>query len=224
MIMKKTEKIFIFISMLLIFIAIGIFLYFEVGLTALFIYSGAVCLTFALIFFISLFTSKENSNMFNENLDKILKTYDAVLVATSNLPDLAGRDIIKTTSIDNLIDAQLGIRKPIYYKRYDDSCGFVLLGEKEAVVYVMKLDNSVICPLELVIDEIAKNAHKKDYDHELLDDIEKTTVIKLDNEKEYKVSPVRDSVPAEDKDGKDKSFEVEKVEQYEDMPKVIDEE
>ncbi len=190
--MKKSEKVLIVISILLIVVSIGIFLYFQAGITALFIYSAAVCLTFALVFFISLFTNKENMNDFKEKVNKVLKTYDAVLVATSNLPDLTGRDIIKTVSIENLIDAQLGVRKPVYYKEYEDSCAFVLLDEKQAVVYVMKKDNDVVCPLDITIAEIVKNKNNKDVDHKILDDIDKTTVIKLSNDKSYKVSPVRE--------------------------------
>ena len=190
--MKKSEKIFVVVSILLIVVAIGIVLYNYASMTALFVYCGAVCLTAALIFFVSLFTKKEDVNSFKENLEKIVRTYDAVLVATSNLPSLDGRDVIKTMTVEALIDAQLGVRKPIYYKEYDESCGFVLLDEKEAIVYIMKANSSVVCPLELVVQEAIANKGKKDLDHQLLDDIDKTTVIKLENDKSYKVSPVRE--------------------------------
>ena len=52
--------------------------------------------------------------------------------------------------------------------------------------------DDVVSPLEIAIkDEKIKNKNKTDMDAEMLKDIEKTTIVKLSNQKSYKISPVR---------------------------------
>ena len=95
-------------------------------------------------------------------------------------------------SIDDLVDAQLEIRKPICYLKQTESCSFILLDEKEAYVYIEKLNEDVTSPIEIEIKEARlQEKSEENIDSEMLKDIEKTTIIKLSNKKSYKVSPVR---------------------------------
>ena len=95
-------------------------------------------------------------------------------------------------NIDDMVDAQLEIRKPICYYKQTESCSFVLLDDKEAYVYVEKLNDSVLSPVEIEINDIKmKQKNSEDIDSEMLRDIEKTTIVKLSNKKSYKVSPIR---------------------------------
>ena len=90
-----------------------------------------------------------------------------------------------------MVDAQLEIRKPICYYKQTESCSFVLLDDKEAYVYIEKLNQDVISPIEIEINEIKlKQKNSEDLDSEMLKDIEKTTIVKLSNKKSYKVSPI----------------------------------
>ncbi len=91
-----------------------------------------------------------------------------------------------------MVDAQLEIRKPICYYKQTESCSFVLLDDKEAYVYVEKLSDDVLSPVEIELNDIkAKQKNSEDIDAEMLRDIEKTTIVRLSNKKSYKVSPVR---------------------------------
>lgn len=191
--MKKSEKILVIISMVLVLIAVGLFLYFEVSSKAMF---GFAVVSFIVMGIISIimFSSKTNTdNPFMREVNRILKVYDAVLVNSKNLPNLNGRDIVVVSTIRDLVDAQATVRKPIYYNLVEDSCSFVLLSEKEANVFILKASENVTCPLEVIINERKNGEPKVDDDHKILDNIDKTTVIQLPNKDEVKISPIRDN-------------------------------
>lgn len=190
--MTKAQKMFIYLSILFVSVAVGIFLYFEVSKDVTIIYSIVMVIVLCLALIIINMTKKDKISNFQSKMRNIWKVYDAIMVNTKTLPDLADRNVVKVVSIENLIDAQMGIRKPIYYKDYITSCAYVLLGEKEACVLVMKENPDVICPYEIIIENSLKDTSEKDIDHKLLDNIDKTTVIKVDDDKEFKISPIRD--------------------------------
>lgn len=190
--MTKAQKMFIYLSVVFVAAAIGIFLYFEVEKVVTIIYSVITIILLCLALVIMNMTKKEKISNFQKRIRNICKVYDAIIVNTKTLPSLDDRNVVKVVSIENLIDAQMGIRKPIYFKDYNTSCAFVLLGEKEACVLILKEDPEVICPYEIVVENGLKGTNEKDLDHKLLDNIDKTTVIKIDDDKELKVSPIRD--------------------------------
>lgn len=190
--MTRAQKMFIYLSILFVSVAVGIFLYFEVSKDVTIIYSIVMVIVLFLALVIINMTKKDKISNFQSKMRNIWKVYDAIMVNTKTLPDLADRNVVKVVSIENLIDAQMGIRKPIYYKDYITSCAYVLLGEKEACVLVMKENPDVICPYEIIIENSLKGSSEKDIDHKLLDNIDKTTVIKVDDDKEFKISPIRD--------------------------------
>lgn len=129
---------------------------------------------------------------YESRVQGILNTFDSILVRSSSVPILEGRNIVEVMSIDDLVDAQLEIRKPICYLKQTESCSFVLLDEKEAYIYVEKLNDTVKSPVEIAVNDIRlKSRSKEKMDSEMLKDIEKTTVVRLSNKKSYKVSPVR---------------------------------
>lgn len=190
--MTKAQKMFVYLSVLLVSIAIGIFLFFEVDERITIFYAVIMGIVLCLALILINMKKKEKISNFQSKMRNIWKIYDAIMVNTKTLPDLSDRNVVKVVSIENLIDAQIGIRKPIYYKDYITSCAYVLLGEKEACVLVMKENPDVICPYEIIVENGLKGNNEKDIDHKLLDNIDKTTVIKIDDNKELKVSPIRD--------------------------------
>ena len=112
-----------------------------------------------------------------------------------------------------MIDAQLEIRKPICYYKQTESCSFVLLDDKEAYVYVEKLNPDVVSPVEIEINDIKlKQKNSEDLDSEMLKDIEKTTIVKLSNKKSYKVSPIKKDKVKEEKVDKNKHVAIEDME------------
>jgi len=186
--MKRIIKITILIVALIASVIIGLYLY-KNELQTYALISAAV----ALVLFITLITYTVNTRseeaIYNSTLKKVLNNYDAILVESHNFPDLKGKNIIKVTNMEDLVDAQIEIRKPIYYMiEGEDSCSFVLLDNNEACIYILKQNENVTSPLELIISEYEKH---NDIDASLLEDIERTTIIKLNNMKSFKVSPYK---------------------------------
>lgn len=138
------------------------------------------------------FTGDTKEEKYETKLKKILKTYDSVLVETRKVPVIDSEKVILVNSLDDLIDAQLELRKMIYYFKQSDNCSFVLFDQNQANIFILKSNEEVISPLEIEINNSKiKNKNKNDIDEETLNEIDKTTIIKLPNDKAYKISPVR---------------------------------
>ena len=186
--MKRIIKISILSVALVASIIIGLSLYGkEEKAYALIALAVAVVLLITLVTYI--LNTRNEEAIYNSTLKRVLNNYDAILVESHNFPDLKGKNIIKVTNMDDLVDAQIEIRKPIYYMiEGEDSCSFVLLDNTEACIYILKQNENVTSPLELIINEYEKH---NDIDASLLEDIERTTIIKLNNMKSFKVSPYK---------------------------------
>ena len=114
-------------------------------------------ITFGIVFLLlgisNLLKSQSPEKKYDSEIKDILKTFDSILVKSSEIPNLDNRNIIVVESIDDLVDAQLEIRKPICYLKQTESCSFVLLDDKEAYVYVAKINENILSPIEIVIKE-----------------------------------------------------------------------
>ena len=150
--------------------------------------------------------SGSDESRYLNNLKKILKTYDAILAKSSVLPDLDDRNIIIVESMQDLVNAQIEIRKPIFYKMQVSCCSFFLLDEKDACVYTIKVNDDVVSDLDILIKEKNfKQKKKLDDDYSLLKNIDKTSIIVLENSKSYKVSPIRDKDEEKKEEKKEKN-------------------
>ena len=180
--MEKREKVVLFVAIELILILITGLLYFKdlKVYTIFFATLSAVILIFIVLYIVN---NRNEDSAYASSLKNIMKTYDSILVSSEELPDLKGKNILMVSSMEDFIDAQVEIRKPIYYKRDVDSCSFVIVDNNEACVHVMKKDESVISPLEIEIERLVKESSKKTSAKKksILENIEKTTIIRLDN-------------------------------------------
>lgn len=93
-------------------------------------------------------------NIYSGDLKQILKAYDNILVEINKLPRLDDKNIIEVKSMEELIDAQIEIRKPIYFKLEENSCSFILLDGDEACVFLFKRDSSYVTDLEKIVNDI----------------------------------------------------------------------
>lgn len=204
--MGKKGYILLFIGVILV--VLGIFLL-DSDLSKYCVFLFPVGGVFLLIGLLSKMSKNPEKN-FEDTINGILNTYDSILVKSNTVPSLEGRNIIEVMGFDDLIDAQLELRKPICFMKQTESCSFVLLDDREAYVYVEKVNDQVISPVEIEIKEMKiRNKNKEDMDAEMLRDIDKTTVVKLSNKKSYKVSPIRkknDQKTIDENDFKGKSL------------------
>ena len=189
--MMKNKNGLIFLGIAIVFGIVG-------GILLTTSLSGYSILAFTiagvlLLFAVTNILKNANPNVqYESSVNDILNTFDSILVKSNTVPSLDGRNIVTVMSIDDLVDAQLEIRKPICYIKQTESCSFILLDEKEAYIYIHKLKDDVVSPVEIAIKEQRiKKKSKEEMDSEMLREIEKTTVVKLSNQKSYKVSPIR---------------------------------
>lgn len=99
---------------------------------------------------------KKYLKVYNKKIKKILKKYDAVLVKTKNIPRLYDKNIMVVSTIEDMINAQMEIRKPVYYFVNENSHSFFLLDGEEALVYIVKNDPTIMCVVEKLILNIDK--------------------------------------------------------------------
>ena len=154
-----------------------------------------VTITLTVILLIYLITNaletKSPEYIYNKTVKDLLKTYETILVDVNKLPELEVKNIINTSSFEKMVDVQYELKKPILYKKCLTTCSFILLDTETAYVYILRVNEDVLSPLDPIIESIEINNKKRRKEKKLLDDIDKTTIIKLDDSKEYKVSPVR---------------------------------
>lgn len=186
---KKTITICSIIALIILAIVIIITLIanlkgFTIILSALFIIL-TVCLS------IYIKEEPDEYTIYIKNKKKILRLYDSIIVEVEEIPNIAGKNIIKVKSIEDLVDAQLELREPIYYKNDNDSCFFMLLHYNEACIYILKMNDSVISPTEQSIRYMKEDTEAKEQDQSILDNIENTIVYKLDELRSFKISPIR---------------------------------
>ena len=211
--MKKEVKIGGLALGLIVLLGISFVLY-KNGLMNYLIITGTFSVICAIVLVNTLLTTRSDEAQYKSKLRQILRTYDSILVKSKNLPKLDNLNIIRVDTIEDLVDAQMEIRKPIYYQEQTESCAFVLLDNMTACFYTLKVNDAVLCPLEITINEldiINKNNQKaleEDIPEDLLSEIERTTIIRLKKGKYVKVSPLRNRKKAIAKEEiKEKLFE-----------------
>lgn len=188
--MKVNSKLLLSILFVL-FVILGITLWFmdEINI-ALFTFLFAI---FSLILFCrENKINKSPESIFKSEISNILKTYDAILIEVENIPDLKDKNIIKTQTFKDMVNIEFEFRKPVYYVHNEESYDFILINKEDTYIYTLKINEEKNSLLEAYLDNInQKNMNASDLD--IIDSLDKTTVIRVDNNKEYLVSPVKKS-------------------------------
>ncbi len=175
----------------LVVLAIVILITFLTDLTGFSIILGALFIILTICLGLYLKEEPDEYNAFIKNKKRILRTYDSIIVEVEDIPNIAGKNIIKVKSIEDLVDAQLELREPIYYKNDNDSCFFMLLHYNEACIYILKMNESVVSPTEQSIRYMKEDKDSKDTSENILDNLENTIVYKLDELRSFKISPIK---------------------------------
>lgn len=145
------------------------------------------------IYLITIFFDKKTpESVYNKILRDLIKTYDSILVDVEKIPELDVKNVINVSSFEKLLDVQYELKKPIFYKMSINSCSFILLDSEIAYVFVLRVSEDSFSPLDEIIAAIESDSKKRKEAQKILDNIEKTTIIKLDGIREYKVSPIRE--------------------------------
>lgn len=186
---KKTITICSIIALIILAVVIIITLISK--LTGFTIILGALFIILTICLSIYIKEEPDEYTAFIKNKKRILRVYDSIIVEVEEIPNIAGKNIIKVKSIEDLVDAQLELREPIYYKNDNDSCFFMLLHYNEACIYILKMNESIISPTEQSIRYMKEDKESKETEENILENIENTVVYKLDELRSFKISPIR---------------------------------
>lgn len=138
-------------------------------------------------------------SVYKSEIADILKTYETILIELDSIPDLKDKNLIKTLSFKDIVNVEFEYRKPVYYVHNNESYDFILINDNDVYTYTAKLDKEKNSLLEAYLDSLVV-ADTKTGDLDIIDTLDKTTVIRLDDNKEYVVSPVRDKEEDSDTD------------------------
>lgn len=190
--MKRDVKNLIILVVSVLLFGLGIFF-----MISDYIQYGILTIVIDIVIFIVLFKSfnieKDPIKSYELRIKSTLNTYDSILVRNKEIPNLENRNIIMLYNFEDLVNAQIELRKPICYIKQTESCSFILLDGSEAWVYIDKVNDAVVSPVEIEINNLKRVLkNESEIDQKILKEIEKTTIIKLPNAKTYKISPIRD--------------------------------
>ena len=148
--MRDRKKITISTVLFIIMAVISYVLYVN-KLYSYLIISGTLTLVLLVITVSVLVKRQDERSKYESALKSMLKKFDSILAETSTIPDLEGKNIMLITNIEDMIDASVEIRKPIYYKKEENDCIFSLLDNQDICIYILKLDDEVEAPIEKFI-------------------------------------------------------------------------
>ncbi len=189
---KKTKSLLIIIALIIYAVIIVISIINKLTGPAIVLGTLFVILTICLGIYLR--EEPDEFSTFIKNKRRILKTYNSIIVEVEDIPNIAGKNIIKVKSIEDLVDAQLELREPIYYKNDNDSCFFMLLHYNEACIYILRMNDDVVSPTEQSIKYMKEEPDQKEKDSSILENLENTIVYKLDEMRSFKISPIRNDV------------------------------
>lgn len=183
------KKIYLSILFVLSVIASGLLFHYE--LQSYFIVAITVTAILLICLISAFFSERTPEDIYNKNLRDLIKTFEPILVDIDKLPEFDVKNIIKVSSFEKMVDVQYELKKPIFYKMSINSCCFILMDSDIAYVYILRVKEDSFSPLDDIMLSIEMSSKKRRKDKKLLENIDKTTIIVLDDFKEYKVSPVR---------------------------------
>ena len=104
-----------------------------------------------LVLFVKSLSGKKDS--YQAELNRILKTYDAILLEVEALPKVKDKKIVRTKYFKDLVNVQFEIRKPIYYLKTALYCEFFVSNDELVYIYTLKKDEEYISKSEDVLEE-----------------------------------------------------------------------
>ena len=182
------------------------------------VYAVVACVVAFLFLYIFISSLFEKKDPYQAKLDKILKTYDSVLVEIECLPKVSDKKIVTTKYFKDLVNVQFEVRKPIYYLKDALFCDFLVIGNDTTYVYTLKRDKSYKSNLEELLE---KGDNKEILEEVVAEESVKETV--KENIEKTDTEETKTEEKVEEKVGEEPSVEEEKnedvKEEANDVPK-----
>ena len=152
--MNNKYKLIILVLLLVLLIGIDLGLFYY-KLFEYLIVLGVVTIVLIIFIMLEIKKSKMDANKkYIYLLKRTLKIYNPVLVETKNFPETKNKSVLKVGDMNDLVNAQYEIKKPIYYIKGDDSTVFYLIDNDVILVYFIKIYDDVLSSLEIKLDNL----------------------------------------------------------------------
>jgi len=178
--MKKGKRIIVSLVLFVILATISVFLYMY-ELLGYMLVTATLAAIALIVLVLAIIRKSDERSKYEYKLKQIIKKYNSILAETSTLPDLHDKNIMLITNIEDMIDASIEIRKPIYYKKDTNYCSFSLLDNNDICIYILKLYEDEETSIESFIKNRKQNIEdliENAKDNKLVEDIVSSSRVK----------------------------------------------
>ena len=202
--MLKNKKLMGLLLVCVLLIGLSFYLYSN-DMTEYIILTGTfLCVCGVFIFDEAKRAFSSEISLYGDKVDKLLKTYNPILISTTSFPNLKDKSILPIEKINDLFDAQAEVREPIYYIRTADSTAFFIINDDSILISFVKAGND-----ETELEADFKKAQQLAINLDNIKDIDHTIVVQ-DKDKSFSISPLhRKKKSAEEKKEEVKEEKVE---------------
>ena len=102
-----------------------------------------------------LISKMDDQEKYKLEVNKLIKIYRNILVNVEELPN-TNKSLLKVNTLDDLLNAQYEIKKPIFYVTRDDSTMFYVIDSDVILYYLMKQEQEELSVLEIKLKEYIK--------------------------------------------------------------------
>lgn len=138
---------------------------------------------------------KTEEDSFNYRFDKLINTYDNIFIKMDSLPDIKDKSIVIIEDIFEVIAKEDENNHHIYYDKGNNTYTFIIIDNDEAFIAFHRLNNDDLCPYEKEIRDLKLSQEtpkvEENQKEEMLNDLDNTTIIKLNDDREFKISPIK---------------------------------
>ena len=185
---RETSTIITIIILMLMTLSAGIVLFLTNNIKYSVI-PWSLCIVLFIYLIIYMNNTKSEEVIYKKEVSNIIKTYYSVLAEVKEFPDLNHKDVIRLNHLDDILNVQEETGKPIFYIINVKSVSFFTIDENVICIYTVKMNDSIVDPIEEKMFKKSKDLYIS-ADDSALEDIENTTIIKI-KDKFLKVTPVR---------------------------------
>lgn len=186
--MKNSKVVLLWITLIVLVLFTAYMFYIKE--TTFCLYS-ILFILFDVIFICKSMFVNNPDKKYNSAINNILKTYDCILVEIEVLPDLTDKKLIITQSFQDIANTEYEIRKPVYYLNNENGYDFLLIDKDEVYTYTIRKEENLNTHLDLYIKERNIQEMQLKKEQEVIGNLDKTAIIRINGEEEYKVSPIR---------------------------------
>jgi hypothetical protein len=187
--MEKKNKLIVLFFIIVLFALVSI-IFINEELVSYSVLSLTFLAVSVIYFIYLLFVKTSKKDIYERKLRDILKTYDSIIVYSDGLAEINSDNLLLVSNFQDLVIAAEEYKGVIVYEDDKTSSAFILNNEDTTLIYLLKSDEKETTRIErLALRKLSET--KKRGKSGILDDIDKTTIVKLKNNKKYKVSPIK---------------------------------